>query len=594
MPVFMPTNGVESASISFTLVKGEGLAAKDRNVMGKRTTSDPYCVVTLETSVPGSRGKPKTTKQELGKTKTIMKTVDPEWNESFDCTLPCAVLQDPQNPPKLKFEIFDYDKGSDDDAMGTVIIPIKLDPPKDSKTKEWYKVPADSAKNAKGKIQVAMDIEIARSTELVRGNAFPLETNKIRVGLAWDLVKGKVIDLDAACVAIDNKGKICMDNSVYYGNLSNSNESIRHSGDSRDGKKEGEDEAISMKLDKVPKEIAALYLILTVASNKRYLSSVSSARITFIDESSKKNSKPMASFAPSKHVDSEDATALFLVRIARDGKKTWKVQPIEDVHHSARDFGGLIPHIKSYSKDIIPGIKVDPAEKVSVMRKGGAIKIKDFCPQNKVPDKVTFGLSWDMTRAEGEKAQKIDLDASAICLDGDLQCVDKVWFKHLKSEDGAMRHGGDQRSGETTGDDEAIYVTLPKIAARIHYIGFVVNSYSGQELDDVQKAACHLFDSETGKDIATHALSDCAFLDGHTALVMGVLYRVKAGPKKKESEWCLKIISKAAQGKTVKDNVDELQQYLEDNPVFSPMSGGTEPDGVDETVTSTMPDEVPM
>ena len=339
--------------------------------------------------------------------------------------------------------------------------------------------------------------------------------------------------MDASCVAVDAKGQISMDNSVYYGNLANSNGSIKHSGDSRDGNKEGEDESMFFRLDKVSSKVLALYIILTVASNKRYLSSGTSARVTIVDESEKK-AKPMASFAPSKHIDSQDATALFLVRIARDGKGGWVVQPIEDVHPSARDFGSLIPHIKSYTKDLIPKIKVDPTEKVSVMRKGGAIKIKDFCPAKKVPSKVSFGLSWDMTRKAGQEAKKIDLDASAICLDADLNCVDKVWFKHLNSEDGAIKHGGDQRSGEAGGDDEVVYVELPRIAARIHYIGFVVNSYSGEELDDVQKASCHLFDTMTGNDIAMHALSDCAILEGHTALVMGCLYRVK-GRGKKES-----------------------------------------------------------
>lgn len=593
MPVFFPTNGVEAVELNFTILKGEGLAAKDRNMMGKRTTSDPYIVITLETTTPPvGRQKAKTTTKELGKTKTIMKTVDPEWKEAFNVSVPCSALQDPKTPPKLKLHIWDYDAHSDDDSMGVVTIPILVDPPKNSSTKEWYKVPADSAKNAKGKLQIKMDMEITRSTTLKRGNAFPLETNRIRLGLAWDLVKGKVVDLDAACVAVDVKGRIDMDNSVYYGNLKNENESMKHSGDSKDGAKEGEDEAISLKLDKIPSKVLALYLILTVASTKRYLSSVASARVTIVDESKKKKSdQPMASFAPSKHIDSEDATALFLVRIARSSKKDWKVQPIEDINNAARDFGSLIPNIKSYTKDLLPDIKVDPYEKVSIMRKGGAIKIKDFCPQG-VPDKVTFGLSWDMTTTDKGDKKKIDLDASAICLDTDLKCVDKIWFKHLNSEDGAIRHGGDQRSGDEQGDDELVFVELPKIARRIHYIGFIVNSYSGQELDDVQKASCHLFDTLTGVDIAVHALSNCAILDGHTALVMGVLYRVK-GKSKKESEWCLKIISQAAQGKTVKDNVDELQKYLEENPVFTPKADGNEDDPV-PTKFAKMPKEKPI
>ncbi|CAB9506210.1 Tellurium resistance protein [Seminavis robusta] len=588
MPVYIPTNGVEAVEVAFTLMKGEGLAAKDRNLMGQRSTSDPYCVVSLETTVPGvGRAKAKTSTEELGKTKTIMKTLSPEWNQTFSTKISCSALTDPKTPPCIVFHIFDYDKGSDDDSMGVVKIPIKLDPPKSFNKTEWYPVPATSAKNAKGKLQVKIKATIHRSTTLQRGNAFELDTNHIRVGLAWDLVKGKIIDLDAACVAVDTKGNISMDNSVYYGNLSNPNESIVHSGDSRDGNAEGEDESITFRLENVSTRILALYIVLTVASPKRFLSSVTSARVTITDEA-KANEGPMASFVPSKHVDSEDATALFLVRIARESKTKWKVQPIEDVHQSARDFGSLIPHFKSYSRDLIPSIVVNPQEKISVMRKGGTIKIRDFCPDKVLPDNVTFGLSWDMA---GAGDTKVDLDASAICLDSDLKCVDKVWFKHLASDDTAIRHGGDQRSGEDSGDDERLYVQLSKVAKKTTYIGFVVNSYSGQELDDIKRASCHLFDTMTGVDIAVHALSDCQFLDGHTALVMGCVYRVKARGGKKESDWCLKIISQAADGKTVKDLVDEMQKFLEENPVSAPLEGTME--GI-ETIESTMPPEVPI
>ena len=592
MPVYIPTNGVECMELNMTLIKGDDLIAKDRNMMGKRTTSDPYCIVSLQTTIPGvGRAKAKTTTVELGTTKTIKKTLSPEWNESYSASLPCSTLQDPKTPPTLVLKIFDYDKGTDDDCMGVVTIP--LSEAQSGTSTKWYDVPKDSAKNAKGKLQIKLDTVVHRSTALKRGNAFILPSNKIRIGLAWDLVKGKIVDLDAACVALDNQGNLSMDNSVYYGNLANPNESIVHSGDSKDGNAEGEDESITFRLDKIPPRIMALYIVMTVASQKRYLNSITSARVTIVDETKPKQG-PMAAFQPSKHIDSEDASALFLVRLARDGEK-WKVQPIEDTHPTARDFGSLIPFFKSYTRDLIPDIEVNPSEIVSVMRKGGAIKIRDFCPDNALPDKITFGLSWDMNRKTAKTTEeKIDLDGSCICLNADLQLVDKVWYKHLTSDDGGIVHSGDQRRGDAAGDDERIFVELPKISKQIQYIGFTVNSYSGQELDDVRKASCHLFDTGTNVDIAIHALSDCQFLDGHTALVMGCLYRVKARGGKSGSDWCLKIISQAAQGKTVKDLVDELQKYLEDNPPSAPLEkGGT---GVEEEipVEAEMPPEVPI
>jgi stress response protein SCP2 len=587
MPAFISTNGLEGVELSFTLIKGEGLAAKDRNVMGQRTTSDPYCVVSLQTTLPAvGRSKPKTSVEELGKTKTIEKNLSPVWNESFTTKVPILALSDPKAPPTLIFTIYDYDKGTDDDLMGIVKVPIPMDPPKSATSTEWYKVPESSASNAKGKIQVKLQTTIQRSTALQRGNAFVLETNHVMVGLAWDVVKGKAVDLDAACVAVDNKGQISMSDCVYYGNLITPNGSIVHSGDSLDGKAGGDDETMTFLLDKIPASIVALYIVLTVATPKRFLSSIESARVTIVDKS-KKNASPMASFAPSKHVDSEAATALFLVRLARDGKK-WKVQPIEDIHKSAREFGSMIPHFKSYTRDLVPGIKVNPEERICVMRKGGTIKIRDFCSDKVLPSKLTFGLSWDVNAKGGKK---VDLDASAICFDNDLKLVDKVWFKHLTSDDGAIVHSGDQRKGDATGDDERLAVDLSKVAKNVQYIGFVVNSYSGQELDDVTKASCHLFDTVTGVDIAVHNLSDCQFLNGHTALVMGCVYRIKARAKK-EGDWCLKIVSVAADGKTVKDLVVHLQQFLEENPVAAPLESGA--DDEVEKVDAKMPPEVPI
>jgi stress response protein SCP2 len=53
----------------------------------------------------------------------------------------------------------------------------------------------------------------------------------------------------------------------------------------------------------------------------------------------------------------------------------------------------------------------------------------------------------------------------------------------------------------------------------------VINSYSGQELDDVKGASCHLYDAGSCRDLAKFEIYNCSFLDKHTALVVGMLYR---------------------------------------------------------------------
>ena len=43
----IPPDPVTAVSMRLTLVQGDQLVAKDRNVLGQWTTSDPYCLVSF-------------------------------------------------------------------------------------------------------------------------------------------------------------------------------------------------------------------------------------------------------------------------------------------------------------------------------------------------------------------------------------------------------------------------------------------------------------------------------------------------------------------------------------------------------------------
>ena len=284
---------------------------------------------------------------------------------------------------------------------------------------------------------------------------------------------------------------------------------------------------------------------------------------------------------------------MFLMRLARsDGdvgaSPSWALSIIEDTDHTARDFGSVIPELKGYCRDLVPGINIDPNERVAVMHKGGTIRLRDYSPnRSDVPRTVMFGLTWDVT-----SGVNIDLDASAICLDANLQLVDIVFFKQLTSKDGSIRHSGDEREGDEVGDDEKISVDLARIQPAVKYIGFVINSYSGQELDDVSGAACHLFDPSSGRDIARYGLSNARELDKHTALLMACLYRDDVNGNSSEAgfgaNWFLRIVSEAAQGKVARHLVDELQAFLRRSPAQAPT---TPPEP--EIIVNQMPLPIP-
>ncbi|KAJ1459885.1 TerD domain-containing protein, partial [Pelagophyceae sp. CCMP2097] len=104
---------------------------------------------------------------------------------------------------------------------------------------------------------------------------------------------------------------------------------------------------------------------------------------------------------------------------------------------------------------------------------------------------------------------------------------------------------GDQRSGAAKGDDEQIHFSLSRIDPRARFVGLCINSYSGQELDDVSRTSCHLFDSSTRRDFMRFEMTGDRALDKHTAVIVGILCRDGEG------EWVFKICVEPAHGSMV-------------------------------------------
>lgn len=95
---------------------------------------------------------------------------------------------------------------------------------------------------------------------------------KISLGLGWDAAKsgffGKLlgnsgeIDLDASCILLDDSHQPI--DLVWFRQLKSNDGSIQHSGDNRTGEGDGDDETISVDLQRLP--AAVKYLVFTVNS----------------------------------------------------------------------------------------------------------------------------------------------------------------------------------------------------------------------------------------------------------------------------------------------------------------------------------------
>lgn len=176
---------------------------------------------------------------------------------------------------------------------------------------------------------------------------------------------------------------------------------------------------------------------------------------------------------------------------------------------------------------------------------------------------IFMGLGWDAARPKegkgilgrffggGGEPDNIDLDASCVLFDEQGNPLEIVYFNHLTGANGAIRHTGDNLTGDGDGDDEVINVSLSKLADNIHTLVFTVNSYRGQTFNEVENAFCRLCD-DGGKEIARYEISGGG---EHTAMIMAKVYR-------HNGEWKMAAIGEPMTARTAHDMVTPIRAIL--------------------------------
>ncbi|MGW0880668.1 TerD family protein [Streptomyces sp. NPDC002671] len=156
---------------------------------------------------------------------------------------------------------------------------------------------------------------------------------------------------------------------------------------------------------------------------------------------------------------------------------------------------------------------------------------------------VQMGLGWE----PAFHAADIDLDASVMAYGPQRNHIDSCYFGKLTILGGAVKHSGDNLTGEGAGDDEVITVDLGRLPQEVTGLVFTVNSFSGQKFTDVTKAYCRLLDANTGEELVRF---DLTHAEPETGVMMAKLTRQFSG------EWDMTALGEFVKARTVRNMVE--------------------------------------
>ncbi|MFJ3901808.1 TerD family protein [Streptomyces sp. NPDC090025] len=162
---------------------------------------------------------------------------------------------------------------------------------------------------------------------------------------------------------------------------------------------------------------------------------------------------------------------------------------------------------------------------------------------------VKMGLGWE----PAYRGKDIDLDASVIAYGPQRNHIDSCYFGKLSIVNGAIKHSGDNLTGEGAGDDEVIVVDLGRLPAEVSGLVFTVNSFSGQKFTEVAKAYCRLIDAASGEELVRFDLTTA---EPQTGVMMAKLIRQFSG------EWEMTAMGEFVKSRTVRGMVKPAAQAL--------------------------------
>ena len=157
---------------------------------------------------------------------------------------------------------------------------------------------------------------------------------------------------------------------------------------------------------------------------------------------------------------------------------------------------------------------------------------------------MMVGLGQDVNAFDS--GADFDLDAAAFMLGENGKCPTEkefIFYGNLSHASGAVKHMGDNLTGEGEGDDEQIQIDLSQVPANVTKIAFTVTIYDAeprrQNFGQVSNAYIRIVDESTGQELIRYDLGEDFSIE--TAVVVGELYKYNG-------QWKFNAIGSGFQG----------------------------------------------
>lgn len=197
-------------------------------------------------------------------------------------------------------------------------------------------------------------------------------------------------------------------------------------------------------------------------------------------------------------------------------------------------------------------INLEKGQRINLEKSNGS-KLLNLC----------VGVNWGAIEKKGffsTKKEAVDLDASCAIYDEGKRNIDTVSFRQLKSNDQAIRHSGDDLTGDLNGNDgldnEVITVDLSRLTPSANYVAFFINSFRGQDFKDIPFASIRIYEgtpTRVNEVFAKYDIANDATFAGSISMVLGVFY-------KRNGEWKFNAVGEPTTDKKLEQTIVTIQQ----------------------------------